>query len=244
MPPPYNEEIVDLTATSRQELLAKLVDPDHVEEAALELRQHPEWLRSMPPPTLVAALANVDYDADNSIFELARAWDREPLCHALIASLRSESDPRLREHSAWLLKHLAAPSSWKAIADLARSDEEPVQLRRWLLEALDRLAAGRAIGWRELGDVVTTVARHADASLRDGVVGILVSLDRSDEKRRLLLDILREDDDEVVLASAVNALASVLPMELDPELVDRLLSHPSPRVQRSVRDLIERAKRA
>ncbi|NVL73390.1 hypothetical protein HWN77_27935, partial [Escherichia coli] len=81
MPPPDNEEIVDLTATSRQELLAKLVDPDHVEEAALELRQHPEWLRSMPPPTLVAALANVDYDADNSIFELARAWDREPLCH-------------------------------------------------------------------------------------------------------------------------------------------------------------------
>jgi hypothetical protein len=142
------------------------------------------------------------------------------------------------------LKHLAAPSSWKAIADLARSDEEPVQLRRWLLEALDRLAAGRAIGWRELGDVVSAVARHSDASLRDGVVGILVSLDRSDEKRRLLLEILRADDDEIVLASAVNALASVLPMELDPGLVDRLLSHPSPRVQRSVRDLIERAKRA
>jgi hypothetical protein len=244
MPPPYNEEIVDLTAKARQELLAKLVDPDQVDEAAAELRQHPEWLRSMPPPTLVAALASVDYDADNSVFELARAWDREPLCHALIASLRSESEPRLREHSAWLLKHLAAPSSWKAIADLARSDEEPVQLRRWLLEALDRLAAGRAIGWRELGDVVSMVARHSDASLRDGVVGILVSLDRSDEKRRLLLEILRADDDEIVLASAVNALASVLPMELDPGLVDRLLSHPSPRVQRSVRDLIERAKRA
>jgi len=45
-----------------------------------------------------------------------------------------------------------------------------------------------------------------------------------------------------VLASAVNALASVLPMELDPGLVDRLLGHPSPRVQRSVRDLIERAR--
>jgi hypothetical protein len=241
VPPPYHE-VADLTSKPRQELLAKLVDPDHAEAAAAELRTHPEWLRSVPPPALVAALANVDYDAEGAIFDLARAWDREPLCHALIAALRSETDMRVREHSAWLLKHLAAPSSWKAIADLARSDDEPVQMRRWLLEALDRLAAGRAIGWRELGDVITAVARHPDASLRDGVVGILVSLDRSDEKRRLLLDILRADDDEIVLASAVNALASVLPMELDPGLVDRLLGHPSPRVQRSVRDLIERAR--
>ncbi len=241
VPPPYHET-ADLTSKARQELLAKLVDPDHAEAAAAELRTHPEWLRSVPPPALVAALSNVDYDAEGALFDLARAWDREPLCHSLIAALRSETDMRVREHSAWLLKHLAAPSSWKAIADLARSDDEPVQMRRWLLEALDRLAAGRAIGWRELGDVVTAVARHPDASLRDGVVGILVSLDRSDEKRRLLLDILRADDDEVVLASAVNALASVLPMELDPGLVDRLLGHPSPRVQRSVRDLIERAR--
>jgi hypothetical protein len=86
------------------------------------------------------------------------------------------------------------------------------------------------------------MAKHPDASLRDGVVGILVSLDRSDEKRRLLLEILRSDDDEVVLASAVNALGGTLPVELDPGLVERLLGHPSPRVERSVRDLIERAK--
>lgn len=243
MPPPYHEAL-DLTSKARQELLAKLVDPDHAEAAAAELRSHPEWLRSVPPPALVAALASVDYDVEGGVFDLARAWDREPLCHALIASMSAENDARAREHSAWLLKHFAAPSSWKAIADLARSDAEPMQLRRWLLEALDRLAAGRAIGWRELGDVVTSVSRHPDASLRDGVVGILVSLDRSDEKRRLLLDILRDDDDEVVLASAVNALASVLPMELDPGLVERLLGHPSPRVQRSVRDLIERARQA
>ena len=235
----------DLGGKTREALLAKLVDPDHSEEAVEELRHHPEWLRSVPPPTFVAALASVDYNADASVFELARTWDREPLCHSLIASLRSESDARLREHSAWLLKHFAAPSSWKAIADLARSDEEPAQLRRWLLEALDRLAAGRAIGWRELGELVTAMARHPDATLRDGVVGILVSLDRSDEKRRLLLDILRNDDDEGVLASAVNALASVLPMDdLDPVVAERLLGHPSARVQRSIKDLIERMKQS
>jgi hypothetical protein len=230
------------TEVTREELLAQLVHPAHGAAAAQELKLHPEWLRSVPPMTLIAALQSVDYDSDRPVFDLARQWEREPLCHALIASLRAEPEARLREHGAWLLKHLAAPSSWKAIADLARSDDEGIQLRRWLLEALDRLAAGRAIGWRELGDVITTVAKHPDASLRDGVVGILVSLDRSDEKRRLLVEILRSDDDEVVLASAVNALASALPMELDPGLVERLLGHPSPRVQRSVRDLIERAK--
>ena len=239
VPPPLD---TDLMSKVRQDLLVQLVDPDYAEEAAVALRHHPEWLRSVPPPTLVAALASVDYDAEGAIFELARAWDREPLCHALIASLRSEPDARLREHTAWLLKHLAAPSSWKAIADFARSEEQPSQLRRWLLEALDRLAAGRAIGWRELGDIVSTVARSPDAALRDGVVGILVSLDRSEEKRRLLLDILRADDDEVVLASAVNALASVLPMDLEQDLMNRLLGHPSPRVQRSVRELVERVK--
>jgi hypothetical protein len=240
---PPNPGVLNASSeATRDELLAKLTDSDHAEGAATELKQHPEWLRSIPPPTLINALQNVDYDSDRPVFDLARQWEREPLCHALIKSLRSEPEARLREHAAWLLKHLAAPTSWKAIADFARSEEEGTQLRRWLLEALDRLAAGRAIGWRELGDVVMTVAKHPDASLRDGVVGILVSLDRSDEKRRLLLEILRTDDDEVVLASAVNALAGALPMELDPGLVERLLGHPSPRVQRSVRDLIERAK--
>ena len=227
---------------ARDELLAQLGDPERAADAALELKQHPDWLSGVPPKTLVAALQSVDYDADRPVFDLARAWAREPLCHALITSLRSEPEARLREHAAWLLKHFAAPSSWKSIADLARSDDEGVQLRRWMLEALDRLAAGRAIGWSELGDVITTVSKHPDAALRDGVVGILVSLDRSEEKRRLLLEILRVDEDEVVLASAVNALASVLPMQLDPAVVERLLGHPSSRVQRSVRDLIERAK--
>jgi hypothetical protein len=239
VPPPMDS---DLSSKLRLDLLAQLAVEDGMEDAAVALRDHPEWLRSIPPPSLVTALSNIDYDAEGAVFDLARAWAREPLCHALIAALRAESDPRLREHLAWLLKHLAAPSSWKAIADLASGDEEPPQLRRWLLEALERLAAGRAIGWRELGALVTTVARSTDPSLRDGAVAILVALERSEEKRRLLLDILRVDDDETVLASAVNALASVLPMDLDQQLVNRLLGHPSVRVQASVRNLVERVR--
>ncbi|MBS2019812.1 MAG: hypothetical protein JST00_43515 [Deltaproteobacteria bacterium] len=226
----------------REELFSKLVDPAHASEAALELKSHGEWLQGRPPPTFMAALAAVDYDAEGAIFDLARAWEREPLCQALVGALRSEPDSRLREHTAWLLKHLGSASQAKAIADFARSDTESVQTRRWLLEALDRLAAGRSIGWKEVGECVSAVGRHDDPMLRDGVVGLLVALDRSDEKRKALLEILRADDDEGVIANAVNGLASVLPIELDPSVVERLLGHPSPRVQRSVRELIERAK--
>jgi hypothetical protein len=227
----------------RDALFTRLGNPSHAAEAARELRSHPEWLVGVPPPALLSALALVDYDAEGPVFDLGRAWERETVCMALVAHLRAEPDVKNREHVAWLLKHLAAPGSWKAIAELARSDDEVVPVRRWLLEALDRLAAGRAIGWREIGDVVNALASHPDAILRDGVIGILMALERSEEKRRVLLDILRRDDDEAVLASAVHALASVLPIELDPVVIERLLGHPSARVQRSVRDLVERAKR-
>ena len=230
------------TKPVREALFAKLVDPANAEEAAAELAKHDQWLDGTPPPAFMAALSGIDYDADGAIFGLARAWARDALCQALLGTLRAEPDSRLREHTAWLLKHFATAPHAKAIADLAKSDDEGVQTRRWLLEALDRLAAGRSIGWKEVGEAVTSVGRHSDASLRDGVVGLLVSLDRSDEKRKALLEILRADNDEGVIANAVNGLANVLPIELDPAVVERLLGHPSARVQRSVRELIERAK--
>ena len=232
-----------LDIAQRTELFAKLVDPDHGRDAAEELRKHPEWLVGAPPPTFLAALVGIDYDSEAPVFELARAWDRDAICHALVADLQTEEEARLREHTAWLLKHLAVPSACKALADIAKSDKEPVQLRRWLLEALDRLAAGRSVSWPELGETVTALAHHPDATIRDGVVGILTSLERSDEKGRMLMEILKKDDDEGVLSSAVEALASVLPIELDPSVAERLLGHKSTRVQRSVRELIDRARR-
>ena len=227
----------------REQLLAKLVDPDQKLEAARELRMHPEWLNGPPPAAFVACLVDIDYDSEAPVFDLARSWEREPLCRALLVNLRAPGDNRLREHSAWLLKHLAVPSAAGVLSDVVKNDQEPIQLRRWLLEALDRLAAGRLVGWADLGDVVTTLSHHSDATIRDGVVGILTSLERSEEKSRALMDILRRDDDEGVLSSAVEALASVLPIELDTSVAERLLSHKSGRVQRSVRELIERARR-
>jgi hypothetical protein len=228
----------------RDSIFERLVDPATAREAASLLLEHPDWLHGRPPVELLISLTHLDYDVEAPVFEVARTWEREPICRALIAALRDEPDAKLREHGAWLLKHLGAPSAWRALAELASDETEPAPVRRWLLEAIERLVATRNLRWHEVGDLVQLLIRHADPSLRDGVIGIIGALDRSEEKRRVLLEVLRTDDDEQVLASAVRALTTALPIELDPAVAERLLGHSSPRVQRSVVEFIERSKRA
>lgn len=243
-PPDEPSGVHVLPSKERDELFDKLADPATCRSAAIALRDHPEWLKGRPPLGLLSALTEIDYDVEAPIFELARAWEREAITRALVASMREEPDAKLREHGAWLLKHLGSPAALPALADLVKNDAEPPAVRRWLLEAIERLVASRSIGWTEVADLVATLVRHPDPSLRDGVIGVVAALDRSEEKRRLLVDLLRTDDDEIVLASAVHALASALPIELDTAVTERLLGHPSARVQRSVVDFIERSKRA
>lgn len=240
---PPEESSVKILSKERDALLEALLDPATSREAAAELRAHPEWLRGRPPLELLTALTELDYDVESPIFELARAWEREPIARALVAALRDEPDTKLREHAAWLLKHLGSPNVLPALADLIGSESETVGVRRWLLEAIERLVTTRAIGWKEIGDLVSNLIYHSDPALRDGVVGIIAALEPCDEKRKLLLEVLRSDNDEIVLSSAVHALVTVLPIDLDPGLAERLLGHPSPRVQRSVRDFIERSRR-
>jgi predicted nucleic acid-binding Zn-ribbon protein len=243
-PRPPDESSAKILSKERDRLLEELADPATLRDAAAELREHPEWLRGRPPLELLTALTELDYDVDSPIFELARAWEREPIARALVEALRDEPDPKLREHAAWLLKHLGSPNVLPALADLVGSETEPLGVRRWLLEAIERLVTTRAIGWKEIGDLVSNLIHHSDPAIRDGVVGIVAALEVCDEKRRVLLELLRRDNDEIVLSSAVHALATVLPIELDPGIAERLLGHPSPRVQRSVVDFIERSKRS
>lgn len=245
-PPPRPEEssVVTYLSQERDLLVEQLGSPSTSPDAAQKLREHPDWLRGRPPIELLLALTQLDYDIEEPVFELARVWDRDPLCRALIAALRDEPDPKLREHGAWLLKHLGASASWPALAEIVSNEEEAAPVRRWLLEAIERLVATRGIGWPEVGDLCLRLVKHANPSLRDGTIGVIAALDRSDEKRRVLLDVLRTDHDEVVLSSAVQALTTALPIELDPSVAERLLGHPSARVQQSVVEFIERSKRA
>ena len=51
-----------------------------------------------------------------------------------------------------------------------------------------------------------------------------------------------QQSDEAVILSLLHALGTVLPVDLEPAVADRLLEHESPRVQRSARDLLERSR--
>jgi hypothetical protein len=227
----------------RETLFELLADEQSAWDVAIELRDHAEWLVGRPPASLLTALSRLDYDVESPIFELARAWEREPICRAVIGSLRDEPDPKLREHSAWLLKHVGAPGAWTALADLVGSETEPPPVRRWLLEAIARLVAAGSLGWRDVSELVHHCLRHTDSTIRDGVIGVIAELELSNEKRRVLLELLRVEHDEMVLASAVKALTTALPIVLDPAVAERLLGHPSPRVQRSVAEFVEGSKR-
>jgi hypothetical protein len=158
--------------------------------------------------------------------------------------LRDEPDPNLRVHGAWLIRQLPGSSSWPLIAELVASDAESVEVRRLLLEAVETLASTKSLGWGDVGELLARFSRQSDVSLRQAAIGAVAAFERSDDKRRVLLEYLRTEEDEVVLASAVKALASVLPIELDPAVAERLLGHPSERVQKSVLELVERSKSA
>jgi hypothetical protein len=237
-PPPSGPVVSE----ERDLLIGQLASPKDAHDAAIKLLLRPEWLRGRPPLELLVALGQVGRGTDSPIFELARAWEREPLCRGLVAALRDEPDPGQREQGAWLVRQLPGAGSWPAITELVSSESEPAPVRGLLLEAAEALVTAKSLGWSDVGELLARFAREEDASLRRAALAALAALERSDDKRRVLLEYLRADDDEIVLAGAVQALAGVLPVELEPAVAERLLGHPSERVQKSVLELIERSK--
>ncbi len=230
------------SADERDALFGQLAQAGQARDAAIKLLIRPEWLQGKPPLELLVALTLIDYDADSPLLQLGRAWEREPLAHAIVGALRDEPDAKAREHGAWLLRHLGTASTWSSMAELLGNEEESIAVRRWLLEGVEDLVRSKGLGWSEVGELVSRLAKSSDASLRNTAVGVMAALDASDDKRRTLLEIVQSEDDEVVLAAAVQALAGALPVELDPVVKERLLAHPSARVQQSVLELVERTK--
>jgi hypothetical protein len=234
----------DPSLAAREVLIGALTDEARAVAATAELLAHPEWLLGTPPSAFIEALQHVAYDSDRPVFEVAREWEQEPLCASLLGALRAESEPRARVHGAWLVKHFAVAASSADVLELAGNEDEVVPLRRWLLEAIDRLVSARAIGWLDVRDFVARVSKSSDASLRDGVIAIVVALEKSDERPRVLFDILRSEGDDAVIANALRALSSMLPYNVEQDVLDRLLQHESASVKASAEDLAKRIKAA
>ncbi len=236
--------LLDMPLPVRQErdaLLRELSDPESALAAVVALKGR-DWLRGLPPESLVNDLAAIDYDDECAVFEIARGWERGAMSQSVVIHLQAETDGKRREHDAWLVQHLGAATDCQAICDIAVRREEATATRIWLLKALARLAAAHSIDWQELLTPMMIIAFDPDATIRDGATAVIDALPKGDEKRRILLDILRKDDDENVLSRAIQAIGGTLPIEIGTALAERLLSHRSPRVQDAVRDLIALAR--
>jgi len=187
---------------------------------------HPEWLVGPPPAQLMAALRSIGPDLQSEVFRLGRQWPSQELSAELLKDLSSRTDANEKEHTAWLIKHLIGPAQWSKVAQIALSESESTRVRRSLVEALDRLAFAGHLGWNDLRDVIGALRRSPDPVVREGVVGILMSLEDNSEKLTLLTEML-EDDGDFVVAGALQALAQMKDVTVDESVLERLRNHAS-----------------
>jgi HEAT repeat protein len=194
--------------------------------AAFELLLYPGQLVGNPPSHLISALKSINYDSKSPFFELARQWESSPLSEALLETFLNEDDEQSKEHIAWLIKHLVGSKQWQTVASIASSKQESSRARRFLLEALDRLAFARQISWDDLKNVIGILKNDSASEVRDGIVGILMSLEDSNDKLFVLIDML-SDSNDLVVASAANGISQMKDIKLDSSYLDMLLKHPS-----------------
>src|SRR5262249_23287353 len=97
-----------------------------------------------PPAELTAALIRGDATLDQPFLDLARAWSRPEMSRAMLDALAAAETVDEREQAAWLLKTvLAVEHAPEAIARVLDTRDD-AQVRRWLVEALERLVFGGA----------------------------------------------------------------------------------------------------
>lgn len=215
-------------------------DPEEVAAAVAAIRALPGGLEGPPPAALIAALLQLDRRPQTPLYALARDWERGPLGEALWDAFRVAAAAGEREQAAWLQKQLAAPSRWREIADAAAASAEPVQVRIFLIQALDWLVFGAGIGWGELRPWLDRYRRDALPAIREAALGIVMSLPRSDEARPLVREAL-DDPEPAVVLTALNAVAQGV-VDVERSVLERLArSAPAP-VRDRARDLLAAAR--
>jgi hypothetical protein len=158
-------------------------------------------LTGRPPAQLLAAIALPAGLPAEPVLDLARAWQRPDMSGAALDELRDSTDSAIRERFAWLLKTvLAQEHASRAIAVLL-DQSEAAQVRRWLLEGIERLVFSQSLGWSQLADVVTMLASAEAPVLRAGLAGLLSALPWRARSQQILESLLSDADAEVVAAA-------------------------------------------
>ncbi len=207
-------------------------------QAAEALLSSPDSLSGDPPVELVMAITRPVGLPSAPILNLARAWSRPEMSRATLRALRQATAPRERERLAWLLKTVLAAEHYPEAIERALEPAESPDVRRWLVEAIERLAFARLVGWDELADVVTMLTISSSPTLRAALPSLLMALPWRSTNTRLLEPLLRDSDPGVVSAAA-HTLAGhpEAVRELDPKLLDLLQRHRNPRIRYGATEL-------
>jgi hypothetical protein len=209
-------------------------EPARVAEAAQTLLDSGASLEGAPPPQLVATLLERGSEIEAPLLNLARAWSRVEMSRAMLDALSGAVGSEDKEQAAWLLKTvLAAEHSGEAIERVLDGREE-AQVRRWLLEGLERLTFGAVVGWAELGPVVERLAGESAPALKAGVAGLLSALPWREESVGVLRWMLEDENAEVVSAAAHTLARHPEAVSgLDPGILERLRRDSSSMVRAS-----------
>ena len=196
-------------------------------------------LRGAPPAAFIAAITSWPYEAQEALLNVAMAWSRPEMSRALLDAL-AVAEPDDQADVAWFLKRtLAHEHAAEAIA-FARDAARPAAARSWLVEGLEALARGGAIGWRELGSLVEELIVEPAAQLRYRVPGLVAALDWRQESRLILERALRDSEVDVIAAAAhVLATHPEDARQLDHELLAALRRHGNVRVRTAIQRLDE-----
>jgi hypothetical protein len=206
--------------------------------AAVEIRSHDDWMGGDPPRELLAAATLPECDPESPVVALIREWEREPMGRALVAAYEGERDPRTKERTAWLIKQAPEPTLWPELRALAASESGPVLARRYIIEALDRLAFGRVIGEPELAPLIEHLQHHREPSLREATAGLLMSLPDSPSKTDALIRLLSDSDGGVICVAAAALRHTTVGRErILRRRIDELLWHPNAAVRGYAQDL-------
>jgi hypothetical protein len=206
------------------------MDPDTAADAADSLLTSSAPLQGQPPEQLLHAITSPASLPAASILNLARAWSRTEMSRATLDALSRSTSAR--ERLAWLLKTVLAPEHGAEALRVILDPAENVQVRMWMLEAIERLAFGGAVDWEALAPVVAALSESPDPLLRSALPSLLMAPPWRSSNLGTLGALLR-DPDPGVIAAAAQVLAGhpEAVRQLDPQTLDGLRRHADARVR-------------
>jgi hypothetical protein len=160
------------------------------------------------------------------------------MSRATLDALSQATEPRKRERLAWLLKTVLAREHQSEAIDWILDPAAEAPIRIWILEAIERLAFGRSVGWDQLGGVVATLGKSTDPAFRMALASILMALPWRSSNVEILEPLLNDADPDIVAAAARTLAGHPGDVRrLHPQIIEQLRRHRDPRIRHCAAEL-------